>query len=226
MALAKVIIAAAWADHDLSNDEINNLKQLLLRLRVGTGKEGQLTTSESAEIDIYMAAPVGAEERARLVQDLAAQLDGPNDRLLAVTALDELFRADGVIAPEERAVAEEIKAALQQVDMNIFARLGRMVGGAVSANRDPQRREALIDDFLKNRIYFAVRQRLKLQPDAALGIADDEARLLALSGGLLAYIANVDKKIADAERSAIEQALQTSWGISPIAATLVAEVAL
>jgi uncharacterized tellurite resistance protein B-like protein len=226
MALAKVIIAAAWADHDLSNDEINNLKQLLLRLRVGTGNEGQLTASESAEIDIYMAAPVGAEERARLVQDLADQLNGPNDRQLAIAALDELFGADGVIAPEERAVAKEIQSALQQVDMNIFARLGRMVGGAVGASRDPQRREALIGDFLRNRIYFGVRQRLKLQPDAELGISDDEARRLALAGGLLAYIAAVDKQIAENERETIEQVLQKSWGISVTASALVAEVAL
>jgi uncharacterized tellurite resistance protein B-like protein len=227
MALAKVIIAAAWADHDLSNDEVNSLKQLLLRLRVGTGAEGHLTVSETAEVDIYLAAPVGEAERARLVQELAAQLHGPGERTLAFEALDELFRADGVITPQERAVAEEIHAALGQVDMNIFARLGRVVGGALGADKARvPRREDMIDDFLKNRIYFAVRQRLSLQPDAALGLGDAEARMLCLAGGLLAHIAAADATIAAAERSAIEQALVASWGITPTGAALVAEVAL
>ncbi len=227
MALAKVIIAAAWADHDLSNDEVNSLKQLLLRLRVGTGAEERLTVSESAEVDVYLAAPVGDAERSRLVQELAAQLHGLGERSMALEALDELFRADGVITPQERAVAEEIHAAMAQVDMGIFARLGRVIGGALGADkaRGP-RREDLIDDFLKNKIYFAVRQRLNLEPDASLGLGDDEARRLCLVGGLLAYIAAADSTIAAAERTAIEQALIASWGITPIAAALVAEVAL
>jgi uncharacterized tellurite resistance protein B-like protein len=230
-ALAKVIIAAAWADGALAADEVNNLKDLIARLpQIGTGPDMQLTATEWAELEIYLHSPVGPAERARLVADLQAALRGPRDRQTASAALEEMIGADEVVAPEERAVADEIRAALESVDLGIISRLGRLLRGPLqqrpAAVADAPNREQFLDDFLRNRIYFGVRQRLHMAPDADLGLSEDEARKLSLMGGLLAYVARVDNAVTASERDTLEQTLQHGWGISDVSAALVAEVAL
>lgn len=227
MALAKVIIAAAWADGDLARDEVNALKNLLAELgQTGGHGEMALTATEWAELEIYLYSPVGPEERARLVADLAANLRGPRDRDLALVALDQLVQADRVLTEAERAAAEEIRDALLSADVGVFAQIGRMVRGGLRARAPGPNREEHLDEFLTNRIYYAVRQRLGRAPDAELGIPLEEARVLALAGGLLAQVARVDDRVGDAEFQRISEALVTHWGIDAERAAVVAEAAL
>ena len=55
--LAKVMIAAAWADGSLSPDEVNSVKYLLLRVR-------NLTAVQWQTLEIYLDSPVGEAERS------------------------------------------------------------------------------------------------------------------------------------------------------------------
>jgi uncharacterized tellurite resistance protein B-like protein len=169
---------------------------------------------------------VAADERARLVESLAATLVGPGDRALALAALDQMLRADRVITVEERAVAAEIRTALQRVDLGMLAQIGRLLRGSVRAGVVGPNREQYLGEFLNNRIYYAVRQRLGKAPEDDLGIPADEAHTLALAGGLLARVARVDNTVTDAEFARMAELLQAGWGISRERATLVAEVAL
>jgi len=59
LSLAKVMIAAAWADGVISNEEINCLKDLLFHMK-------GMTAQDWAVIDIYVESPVEAAERQRL----------------------------------------------------------------------------------------------------------------------------------------------------------------
>jgi uncharacterized tellurite resistance protein B-like protein len=226
MALAKVIIAAAWVDGHLASDEINSLKLLLTRLgQTGGRPEMELTANDWAELEIYLHSPVDAAERARLVDTLAQTLRGSRDRQLALEAIDHLFAADGVHTDAERTVAAEISAALAAADVGILARIGRMIRSFGNPPAGPNR-EHYLDEFLNNRIYFAVRQRLGKSPADALGISAEEAYTLALAGGLLARVARVDQQVTDAEFTQIVAALEQGWGIDHERAVLVAEVAL
>ncbi|MBX0326297.1 TerB family tellurite resistance protein [Oscillochloris sp. ZM17-4] len=225
MALAKVIIAAAWADGHLASDEVNSLKNILAELgQTGGSGEMALTANEWGELEIYLHSPVDAAERARLVDGLAAALRGPGDRALALAALDQMLRADRVITGEERAVADQIRAALERVDLGLIAQIGRLLRGANPAGGP--NREQYLEEFLNNRIYYAVRQRLGVAPEDDLGIPADEAHTLALAGGLLARVARVDNVVTEAEFVRIAEALESGWGISRERAALVAEVAL
>lgn len=229
MALAKVLIAAAWADGHLAEDEVNYVKRMLLRLPgAGTGPEGQLTSQEWAELDIYLYAPVGADERARLVDELAAQLSGPRDREVALRMLEEILSADRVVTPEERTALDDIRAALNTVDLGLINRIGRLFKAPLRSGSSANKpnRELLLEDFLNNRVYFAVRQRLHLESDADLGIDADEARTLSLAGALMAHIIHIDECVRPEERDTLERILRDVWGISEPAAALVAEVAL
>jgi uncharacterized tellurite resistance protein B-like protein len=227
MALAKVIIAAAWADGHLASDEVNSLKSILAELgQTGGSGETAMTVNEWAELEIYLHSPVDAEERARLVGDLATALQGPGDRALALAALDQMLRADRVITVEERAVSAEIRAALERTDLGLLAQIGRLLRGSLHRRAVGPNREQYLSEFLSNRIYYAVRQRLGRAPEDDLGLTADEAHTLALAGGLLARVARVDNTVTDAEFTRMAEALESGWGISRERAALVAEVAL
>lgn len=227
MALAKVIIAAAWADGHLATDEVNALKNLLSEMgQLGGYGEMALTAEEWAELEIYLYSPVEAAERQRLIDNLAATLRGPGDRSLALAAIERLFGADRVHTDEERRVAAEIRAALLGVDLGPIALIGRLVRAALRPPTPAPNREQHMEEFLHNRIYYAVRQRLGKAPEEDLGIPAAEARKLALAGGLLAEVARIDQQVSDAEADSVTTALAAGWQISPTGAAVVSAAAL
>jgi uncharacterized tellurite resistance protein B-like protein len=95
LTLGKVIIAAAWADGEVSPEEVNSLKDLLFHLPGLTGREW-------ANLEMYIESPVGEAERARLVIQLTEQISSGSDKTLALHALDGLVSADGVITRSSR----------------------------------------------------------------------------------------------------------------------------
>jgi uncharacterized tellurite resistance protein B-like protein len=230
LTLAKVIIAAAWADGEVTREEINSLKDLLFHLpRTGYKQGPQVTGKEWAMLEMYMETPVNEAERRRLVEELKGALRTPRDRELALTALEELVWADGVVSEEERTVMEEIRSAIASVDLGILAQVGRLITGPLqrraAATAAGPNREADLEDFIKNRVYFAVKQHLQ-SSDGELNIDEAELRKLSLAGALLARVAHSDRSISDEEFDATVAALQTGWGVKQEAAAFVAEIAV
>jgi uncharacterized tellurite resistance protein B-like protein len=227
MALAKVMIAAAWADDHLASDEVNSLKNLLAELDPGGGHgELALTMQDWAELDIYLYSPVDATERRRLVEELAASMRGPKDRAIAFEAIDRLVGADRVTTDEERRVAEEIRAALARADVGPLGALGGLLRRGLGVRAGGPNREQFIDEFSENRVYYALRVRLGKAPEEALGIPAAEARKLALGAGILATVARSDREVDAAERERIVAALEQGWGLAHAHAALVAEAAI
>jgi uncharacterized tellurite resistance protein B-like protein len=228
LALARVIVAAAWADGKLTREEIDSLKDLLFRLpSAGPARGVELLGQDWTALELYMQSPVDAAERARLIAELQDALRAPADRALALEALDALVHADGAVTPEEEAVVAEIRGALEQVDLGLIARFGRMLAGPLrrrtAAAESTPGREAEIDDFVKNRIYFELRRRLPGQADVPL--ADAELRKLSLAAGLMARVAHVDSAVSAGESGAIVAGLRAGWGLGEEAAAVVAETA-
>jgi uncharacterized tellurite resistance protein B-like protein len=222
MALAKVLVAAAWADGQISNDEINSLKDLMFHFPGMTAKDWD-------EIDIYIESPVEAAERQRLLEELRTRLSSPADEALALRALEEMIAADGETGDQEQAVAAEIIAAIQEAKGGAAGRFSRLMSGKLSRRsqvvQNAPNRELFLDDFVKNRIYYDVSRRLESQGEP-LEISDAELRKLCLGAGLLARAAYVDRQLTEAEKQAITDALRRYWNKSPYEAGLVAEVAL
>jgi uncharacterized tellurite resistance protein B-like protein len=222
LTLAKVIIAAAWANGEVAHDEVNSLKDLLFHLR-------DLTARDWAELEIYLDSPIRTAERKRLIAELQAAINSPRDKSLALMALNEMVEADGEVTEEERAVAQEIEAAIETVDVGIFGQMGRLMRGPLrrrqQAIADSHNRELYMDDFIRNRIYFQVRRRLDLG-DVELNLPQEEIRKLSLAGGLMARVAHVDREVKDSEFSAMVDALQKDWNLSHEAAAFVTEIAL
>jgi uncharacterized tellurite resistance protein B-like protein len=178
---------------------------------------------------MYIESPIGPQERARLVEDLKTTLTSSADKALALSALDDLIHADGEITESERAVVEEIRAAIESVDVSILGKIGRLIQGPIrrrsEAIANAPNREAYLEDFIRNKVYYALRQRLR-QGAENLNLPDDALRKLSLAGGLMARVAHVDREVTEAEIAAMEAALQRHWKITPTEAALIAEVAV
>jgi uncharacterized tellurite resistance protein B-like protein len=178
---------------------------------------------------MYIETPVGPAERARLVADLQDALRRPRHRELALRAVQDVVLADGVLTDGEQNVVAEIQAAIESAEVGLLAGLQRLVGTAVQRRSavvaNTPNREDFFQDFIKNKVYYAVSQRLKLD-GSVLEIPEKELRTLSLAGGLMAKIAHIDRQVTESEFNAIVEALQTHWRIDIKEATLVAEVAV
>jgi len=221
-ALAKVIIAAAWTDGSITYEELNSLKDLLFHLP-------GMTARDWSELEIYLDAPVQPEERARLVSELQSALSSRKDRELAVRTLEDLIQADGTISEQEQAVFEEIKGALDDVNIGIFGQVQRLMSGPVerrieTASQAPNR-EILLDDFIRNRIYYKLSQRMN-DAGNALNLPDTTLRKLSLAGGLMARIAYVDREVTEGEFGSMASAIQEYLHLDREQAGFVAEVAV
>lgn len=220
LTLAKVLVAAAWADGDLAPDEINSMKEVLSRLP-------HLTAREWASVDIYMASPVGETERSRLVEELRQQVTTPDNKQVVFAALDDLAMADGVVSEQERQAIAQIKAAIESGTTGGPAALTRLFRGLVGAPKPAQgpNREIYLDDFVNNRVYFVMQRRMERGEDA-LDLPDPVLRKLSLAGGLLAKVAGANPEISGAERAAMVDALRARWPLAPDEAGFVVDVAV
>lgn len=220
--IAKVMIAAAWVDGSVSPEEINSLKDLLFQLP-------DMTASDWSELDIYIETPVGEAERIRLEEELLVQLATPEDRALAIAALNEVISADGHISDSESVVLEEIKPMIESADVAILGPLSRLMRGSI--NRRSQEaanapnREVYLEDFTQNKIFYLVSRRLELESED-ISVSEPVLRKLSLAGGLMAHVAYVDQEVTEAEFDAMADILEAKWGASTVEAALVAEVAV
>lgn len=222
MSLAKVIIAAAWADGEIQFDELNSLKDLLFALPT-------LTALQWAELEMYLETPIPEGERAFLLAQLQDAIASADDKQLAYETLDKMLNADGVVTSDERRIAREIIHAIDSADTGIFGHLSRLLAGSVTRRmqtvEDLYSREKYFDEFVKNKVYYGVRRRLDLG-EAELEIPEATLQKLGLAGGLLARVARISEGITETERQAIVQALQSGWGITAQEAEVVADVAV
>lgn len=228
--LARVVIAAAWADGEITNDEINSLKDLVFRLRQSVfDEDNQLSAQEWSRLDMYIESPVGAAERSRLVADLQDAVRSEADKQFVRRTLQEMMAADGDVSQDEKEVLAEIEAALDSSGSGLFGGLQRLMGGAVQRRTEEvanaPNREVFFDDFIKNKVYYNVSRRLEKE-GTKLDLSEAELRKLSLAGGLMAKVAHVDREVSESEFEGMVNAMQRYWGVSPEAATFVAEVAI
>lgn len=219
LALAKVMIAAAWLDGTISEEEYGSLRQWLSPL--------QISAHEWARLEMYLTAPVGEAERERLVHELADLLETKTEKEQVAEALADVIQADGTVTDIEKQVVTVMIQAIDKVDVSALGRLGRVVRHAVQRRQDAAakapNRETQFDEFVHNRVYYRVCERLAQKE---LNLNEAALRKLSLAGGLLARVAEVDQQVAAAEIETMTQMLQENWGVDPAAAAFVTEVAI
>jgi uncharacterized tellurite resistance protein B-like protein len=230
LTLAKLIIAAAWVDGEITIEETNNLKLLLLRLRSRGQAQGvELSGRDWARLEMYMETPIDAAERARLLVELQNQLRTGEQKRLAIEAIREVMAADGKVTAEEQAALADMETAIGEVTVGVLGALERMVGNRLqqrrAAVRQAPNRERLFEEFLRNKVYYALTRQPQRQKLIS-SLSEAEQRKLGLAGGLMANLAHIDGQLAEGEFETMVQTIQKHWNLGEAAATFVAEVAL
>lgn len=211
-ALAKLLIAIAWADGELHPEEETTLKEVL-------GLLPPMSAREWAVIELYLAVPIGPEERAELLAQTRAHIRGAADRALALEAVDNMLRADGVVKLGEEAVAQEAREALAAVDVSPLAALGRRIGAPLQ--RRPSR-EAYLELWRTNPVAFY----LWAQPNAGDGQERPELAVAALAAGVMAQVVRANPTGDETERRVMAAALATDWLATPDEAERIVDAAL
>jgi len=220
MDLAKLVIAAAWADGELKNEEVNALKDLLFNLEDVTGKEW-------AQLQMYMDSPVSPEETEKLLGDVLSQIKSEDDKGLVISSLENLFGADGVISGEELILLEKIKDDVSQVSTGLLARLSKMMTGSMTKRETTYtggaQRDTQVDDYIENRIYYHLKSAAR-KKGLAIDLPDEKARQVCLAAGIMARISAVDSGISEQEKQTIKDVLARQWDLEEREAEILAEL--
>jgi uncharacterized tellurite resistance protein B-like protein len=218
--LAKLVAAAAWADGEPANDEVNALKDLLFRIE-------EVTTDDWTALNMYLESPPSEEERDELLGQVLSAIRTGKDKAFAIDTLEKLFASDGEVSGEEKDLLQRLKAGIEEVDTGIFAGFAKAlkstVGKRKAAAGASALREEEAEDYIYNRIYYDLKREVD-DPPAAFGLPEGEVRKICLAAGLLAHVAHVDSKIAAGEQEAIGKIMSEDWKLSAKNGELLAAV--
>ncbi|MBX3060238.1 MAG: TerB family tellurite resistance protein [Anaerolineae bacterium] len=233
--LAKVMIAAAWADGQITEEEKQCLKDLLFHLPDAGLEAGiQMTGQEWAVLEMYMDSPIDAAEQERLIAELQAAIRHPQEREIVVSYLQQMAAADGEPTAAELALIDDIVQGNGAGDGGangggVMGRISRFFGGTMqkraTAVAGAPNREAQFDDFVKNKVYYELRQQLA-QQGKTLDVPDAELRRMGLAGGLAARVAHVDETPSEAEINRMAELIGRYWGLDGEMARFVAQTAV
>jgi uncharacterized tellurite resistance protein B-like protein len=211
-ALAKTLIAIAWADGEIHREEEATLKEIL-------GLLPAISAQEWTVIEMYLAVPVTEDERIELAQNTCNLIRRSVDKQVALDAVDRMLHADARVEPAEEAVAEAVREAFAAVNVSPLAALGRALGGLV--HQKPQR-EAEFELWRDNPVVYVLRSRLP--GDASL--EQPAIETAALAACIMAQVAHTTADGIEAERQAMVDALGDDWDLNQVQAAQVAETAL
>lgn len=221
------MIAAAWADGAISEEEKLCIKDLLFHLPdAGLDAGIQLTAQEWSSLDMYLESPVEDAEIVQLVDQLKSVLTDNNDRKIVMDYLHQIATIDGELSGEELAVLNEIENELTSSSSSGFmSSLRKMFGGSVdrrsTAVSQSATRDQYFNDFIQNKVYYELQRNGK-----SLNIADQELRRIGLAGGLMARIVYVDHTVTKAETDTMAEVIQRYWGTDEETAVFIANVAI
>jgi len=219
---AKLAIAIAWADDELSNDEVNALKDMVFSLP-------GLSAAEWAELEIYLESPVESSERDRLIQQTLEVIRSEKDKAYVLDSLAKLARSDGEVSATETEITSQIAASLDEVETGFRTTLKSLLGNVlkhqVANNRYGPNREERMEDYIKNTLYYNLVSELE-KTGQSLQCSEQMVRKLCLAAGLMARVAWVDEDISDSEVLAIEAELVDGWSLNPGEAKILTKICI
>jgi hypothetical protein len=200
ISLIRVLIALAWADGEISHEELNFLKDFMFKF--------DFTGEEWAQIEMYMEDPVPPEEAEALIQDFIQKIGPFEERQAVISALEGLMRVDSMTTAAEREFLERFTAVLKQTlpPTVLLSGIRGLFKQTVFKPVHGSKRSEELYDFLNNRVLFKVRRKLEREKLTLEGHPDQLA-YATLFGGLLAHVASVHKAMGEKELDVLKRHL-------------------
>lgn len=206
IALLKVLAAAAWADGKLDPEEVNRVKERMLRV--------PLAPEELGEITALLETPVSYARCEELTRDLLGLVSGKGERDAILAEIEGLLRVDGELSPEEAEVLDSLRGVLDAMTAvdSVLLRMGsvfrRVFGG---------RRSGALPGELSAYVKNAVLHRLHDLSGGTWRESIDPQTLnrYTLFGAVLGRVAGVEGGITEAELARIRGILSGRFLLEP-----------
>lgn len=227
LTLAKIMIAVAWADGEISEDEKLCIKDMLFHLpSAGLDAGIQLTAQEWTALEMYLESPADEAELLQLVEQLKSVITDKNDRQIVLDYLHQIVSVDGDLSANESAMLAEIENELSSSSSTGFmGSLRKLFSGSVerrsTAVSQSATRDQYFTDFVKNKVYYELQRSGK-----SIDVTDKELRRMGLAGGLMARIVYVDQSVTKGETDTMARLIQNFWGTDEDTAVFIANIAV
>jgi uncharacterized tellurite resistance protein B-like protein len=212
--LAKLLIALAWADGEISNDETNVIKDVLFSVSKVSSKEWQI-------LEMYMDTPIPPEETQVLLQDVLDSIKTSADQKEVIEQLEALVAADGEITKDEKALLAEIKEAVETKSTGILNIFGKISGIFKDKSLKQNTREDNFEDYINNKILYDFKN---LHPAEAAKMSETKLKVICAAAAILGRVAGFDRDFTDNEYSIIKNTLVQEWNISKIEAGFLTDI--
>lgn len=197
LAFLKALIAAAWADGELGNQEIRTLSYYLQRF--------QITDAEYQELQPVLESPVRTDAARALLEQQLAMLNTPEDRRTLMAAVEDLLVVDDQLNPEEGAFLQSLRELTKHVPTaQLFVSRLKALWSSTPGKRGAQP-SASIDRFLQKRLLEYFRSRIAVaRARAGLSVSDSvsdpDLYRVVIWAGLLSHVAIADRSLCPAEQ--------------------------
>ena len=214
-ALAKALIGLAWEDGKVTLTEMNVLKDVTFQMP-------EMTAEDWAELALYWLAPIDAEGRGILFDELKTQLASTESRAYALDLFTEMVKLDGRVTDEETQALTQARQSLDKLDESLETTMARLLESVLG------QRSGAMEKFMRrdSSAFDQLRSRFDASTMKKLGLDDFEMEKLALAGALMAQIAYADQEVSDDELRVIDNTLQRDWSLHPEHAQVIADCAV
>jgi len=210
----------AWADGELSNAELNFIKNFARRF--------DLAADEWLHLEMYMDERVGQEEARRMTRRFLAQVRRPGQRQKLAETVKQLLKSDEVFSDEEREWLKDLEQTVAETSLPSFLVDGLKSFLRVGAGNPRQgrgEREEEFHDFIHNRVLFRLRRRLNAKQLEQVG-RPEKLRKITLSAAFLAQVGYVQDDFHPQEVEFIKRILREVWHVSIRMAEAITSIAM
>ena len=216
----KVLACVAWADEEVTNAELNLIKQFVRRF--------DLSGDEWMQVELYLSERVDAEEMRQVTRRFFSRVHRSKERRMLVDAVENLLRADENLTDTEQEWLRDLQEVVSGAKKTVFFLDGLKsllrIGGANQQGTD-EGRDADLHDFIHNRVLFKLRRRLGSERLEECG-TPAKLKKLTLSAALLGRVGYVDNEFLPQEEAFMKKVLSETWDASPPVAEVITEIAI
>lgn len=195
LALLKCLVAIAWADRKLGNEEFNYLKQLALKFK--------LSDESWRKLEPYLDDPISLKEGEELIRDFLIHIKTSAEKQELLCVLEEMIQADQKVTPQEEEFLKRFSKIINETSTLslIRGKLKKLLEKTMFRSFPGKGYE--LSDYIHNKLLNRLQRRFT-EAGLELTLPLEQLNYLTLFGGLLARVAYADGNISLQEKKQIK----------------------
>lgn len=195
LALLKCLVAIAWADRKLDNEELNYLKQLALKFK--------LSDESWRKLEPFLDDPISLEEGEELIREFLVHIKTSAEKQELLCALEEMIQADQKVTPQEEEFLKKFSQIIHETSTLSLIRdkLKKLLEKTLFRSSPGEGHE--LSHYIHNKLLNRLQRRFT-EAGLELTLPLEQLNYLTLFGGLLARVAYANGNISLQEKKQIK----------------------